>query len=372
MIPVGNRPILEYVISALSENGVREIVLVVGYQKEKIMTHFEDGKAFGAAIEYIVQSKQLGTAHALLQARDMLEEDFIVLPGDNVIDARVVRDLLEAESTPALVITESETPSKYGVVLLEDGRVSDLVEKPEQRISNLINTGIYSFDAGFLDLCEDAVRRGQRDIPAVLGSLVKEGKLLAVTTKGDWIDAVYPWDLIRVNAAALTRMPEGVAGKVEEGVVLRGRVSIGDGSIVRAGSYIVGPAAIGEGCDIGPHVTIYPSTSIGRNVTIGPASFVEESVMMQDSSVGPFCYISRSVLGKGVRAGSHLSIPSDAANLQVEGELHQLAKVGSFLGEDTVLGSGVRVVPGTTVGARCRVSSGLTLRGDIDHGALVV
>src|SRR2546426_11979161 len=69
MIPVGNRPILEHVVRALVDEGVHDIVLVVGYRRERIMSYFQDGKAFGARIEDSVQNKQLGTAHSLLEAR---------------------------------------------------------------------------------------------------------------------------------------------------------------------------------------------------------------------------------------------------------------------------------------------------------------
>ena len=88
MIPVANRPILEYVVEALVGNDIEDIVIVVGYRKERIMSHFEDGKKFGAKIEYVVQEKQLGNAHALACAKDRLSEDFVVLPGDNIVDKR--------------------------------------------------------------------------------------------------------------------------------------------------------------------------------------------------------------------------------------------------------------------------------------------
>lgn len=372
MIPVANRPILEYTVEALVQNAVRDIVLVVGYRKERIMTHFEDGGAFDARITYVEQRKQLGTAHALVQAKEHLDETFLVLPGDNLIDARTVQDLREAEEAPALVITESESPSPYGVVVLEGDRVNLLVEKPEERISNLINTGIYALPPDFLDLCVERVAKGVMDLPGVLQGVIEEGGLQAVTTQGTWIDAVYPWDLTRVNATALARLEEGVAGKVEEGVVLRGPVAVGKGSVVRAGAYILGPVAIGAGCDIGPHVTVYPSTSIGRNVTVGASSVVEESVIMNDCSLGAFSYVSRSVLGKGVRAGSHLAAPSETADVSIEGEVHRLPQVGGFLGEDSTFGSGVRVRPGTIVGGRSQVASGTVLQRDVPHGAVVM
>ncbi|MCJ2531622.1 MAG: NTP transferase domain-containing protein, partial [Candidatus Thermoplasmatota archaeon] len=226
MIPVGNRPMVEYVVRALVENGLRDIVMVVGYRKERIMTHFGDGKEWGAAIEYVTQDKQLGTAHALLQAAPLLEDDFLVLPGDNVIDARTVGDALRTGTIPSVVITESEEPSKYGVVILDGSRVQDIVEKPEERIGNLINTGIYGLDTAFLKEAAQQGKKGVFDIPAILHQLARKRKLTAIPTEGAWIDAVYPWDLIKVNAVALQALKEQIAGKVEEGVILRGPVAL--------------------------------------------------------------------------------------------------------------------------------------------------
>ena len=372
MIPVGNRPMVEYVVRALVENGLRDIVMVVGYRKERIMTHFGDGKEWGAAIEYVTQEKQLGTAHALLQAASLLEDDFLVLPGDNVIDARTVEDALKTETIPSVVITESEEPSKYGVVILDGSRVQDIVEKPEKRIGNLINTGIYRLDPSFLQEAERQGKKGVFDIPAILQTLAREQELTSIATEGAWIDAVYPWDLIKVNAVALQALKEQIAGKVEEGVILRGPVALGEGSILRGGAYIQGPVTIGEGCEIGPHATIYPSTSIGENVTIGAASVIEESLVMPDCSLGAFSYVSHSVIGRGTRSASHLSAPAEAATIQIEGEWHEVARVGSFLGEDSVLGSGINVMAGTVVGARTMAASGSTLRGNVPDGARVI
>src|SRR2546430_6430709 len=110
MIPGGNRPLLEYVVQALVDNGVRDLVFIVGYRRERIQSHFQDGKAFGAHITYVTQTKQLGTAHAIWEARAHLEDPFVVLNGSNMVDGRFVEDLLGAAARPAVLITESERP----------------------------------------------------------------------------------------------------------------------------------------------------------------------------------------------------------------------------------------------------------------------
>ncbi|HPP44670.1 MAG TPA: nucleotidyltransferase family protein, partial [Methanomassiliicoccaceae archaeon] len=128
MIPVGNRPILEYIVEALVSNGVKDIIMVVGYRKDTIMLHFQDGKRFGASIEYVVQDKPLGTAHALALAGPLLDgKPFITVAGDNMIDSRLIADLLEKRNGLTMVVAESDNPSKYGVVEIEGDRIVGLV-----------------------------------------------------------------------------------------------------------------------------------------------------------------------------------------------------------------------------------------------------
>ena len=88
MLPVANKPILEYVIDAVKNSGIDEIILVVGYKKEVIMEYFEDYE--GIKLTYVFQDKQLGTAHALMQAKGYIQDTFIVLSGDNIIDQRSI------------------------------------------------------------------------------------------------------------------------------------------------------------------------------------------------------------------------------------------------------------------------------------------
>src|SRR5659263_90973 len=87
MLPVANKPILEYVIRALSKNDIKEIIIVVGYKKERIRDHFGNGNNFGMNISYIDHDAQLGTAHAIKLAEPLVGEKFMVLNGDNLIDA---------------------------------------------------------------------------------------------------------------------------------------------------------------------------------------------------------------------------------------------------------------------------------------------
>ena len=87
MIPVANKPILEYMVEALANNFVKDIIMIVGYKKERIMSHFGDGSNFNVNIQYVEQKKQLGTDNELMKDMKQIKSEFLVLPGDNIFDA---------------------------------------------------------------------------------------------------------------------------------------------------------------------------------------------------------------------------------------------------------------------------------------------
>ena len=371
MIPVANRPILEYVVDALVKNDVREIVMVVGYRKERIMSHFEDGKKFGARIDYVVQEKQLGNGHALLSAKDRLSGEFMVLPGDNIVDRRAVGDLLRAGSCPSALVVESENPSKYGVVTIDKGTIKDVVEKPQELISNIILTGMYCLSDKIFGFIERCIADGEYGLSNAVQLSLGAHPLTPVFSDGLWIDAVYPWDLLELNAAALENLSIKTAGKTEPQVMISGPVGIGEETVIRAGTTIYGPVLIGDGCDIGPNVTIFPSTSIGNSVTIEPYTMVKNSILMSNCSIGAHSYLSHCVLGYGVKSQSHLMAPGSEAYVNIADEFFKVPHMGSILGEDTTFGTGVAVEPGTIVGAGCKVSSGAKIIRNLPNRSLV-
>lgn len=374
MLRVANRPVLEHVVSALAACGVRDIAMVVGYKRERIMSHFEDGNRWKVRISYRVQEKQLGTAHALRHAADAMKGgEFLVLPGDNLIDPATLRNLIDAKG-PAALLTESATPSKYGVVKETGGLVGSIVEKPSAQEGALISTGIYRLPASFLGSLTSEPDEGTYDLTNALNRwLGAGGKLHAVRSAGLWEDAVYPWDLLTLNAMALRGTEQAVAGTVEQGVVVKGPVHIGEGSVVKAGTYLEGPLVIGKGCEIGPHACILSSTSLGDNVTIQPFTVVRQSLIMSDVSIGSSSTLSHCVIGDGCSIGPGFASYGEPTSVGVEEEAALLpAEVGAVVGDETKVGSGVVVEAGTIIGAYCKIASHNRLNRNVPSGTLVL
>lgn len=366
MMPIGNKPILEHIINSLVANGVTEIVIVVGYRRGLIQAHFGDGSDFGASITYVEQMRLLGTAHAVTMAKDFPTDDFILLPGDNVITPHVVKELMSGGPPNTALLTRSMTPSKYGVVELADGMVDNITEKPNIAETCLISTGIFLFKKEVMPMLEKAVAEGRMGLTEALQPLLKMIKLKGIITSGAWCDAVYPWDAINMNSRVITPSGQDIAGRIEPGVLLKGSVSIGEGTRIRSGCHIEGPVIIGKGCEIGPNVTIFPVTTIGDNVTLSPFTFISGSLIMSGSSISSHCHVSRSLIDGNVRIGPSTCLSSSSCLGRVRDELIPLTDMGSVIGSNTVIGACVSIQPGTVVGNACRINDGAKLRDNIN------
>jgi glucose-1-phosphate thymidylyltransferase len=369
MIPVGNRPILEYVINALQDSGIIDIVMVVGYKREKIMDYFGDGHKWGVNIVYVEQFQQLGTAHALRQVSHAINDRFLVVNGDTIIDASAIKEIIRVSSGDAAMLTVTVDKSQsYGVVKSQNNLVQAILEKPRgEEVSKVVNAGVYSFSPIIFNFLEsmDISERGEYEITDTIRKMLSENySVKAVHTGAPWLDALYLWNLLDMNISTLAKRKPEIRGTVEENVHLIGSVSLGENSVIRSGSYIVGPVDIGDNCDIGPNSVILPSTSIGSNCTIDPFTRISNSIVMNNVKVHSFANVSSSIIGEGVILGSGFISESGEAKMDIEDMLLK-ANMGTAIGDNTVIASRVIVKPGKVLGTRCKIGSGAIIRENI-------
>ncbi len=373
MLPICNKPIVEYVVDALSGNNVTDIVMVVGYKKDSVMRYFGGGQQWGVDIEYVEQQKQIGTGHALLQAAEHVDDEFLVVAGDNIIGAEGIARILESHVEYGLLIERSESPSKYGVVEREGRRVSAISEKPVAAKTNLVSTGVCKLQPAIFDEIRENVKQGEGSLTAAIQHLIEKGETVAaVEGYGGWMDIVYPWNVLKVNAYALQRTTERQAGTVGRNVVLQGEVSIGEDTVIHPGCYIAGPTVIGAGCEIGPNVCIFPSTSIGSDVTVYPFTDIRYSVIMDGCRIGSHSFISHSVVGKNTRLSSHFSAMVGDSVIEIEGAFYRVTDQGSFIGDGCRIGQQVVVAPGRTIGTGCLIGPLNVMERDVPKESSVM
>ena len=163
-------------------------------------------------------------------------------------------------------------------------------------------------------------------------------------------------------------------GEVEKNVVLKGVVSIGRNTVVRSGSYIVGPVIIGQDCDIGPNCYIRPSTSIGDNCHIGAAVEVKNSIIMRGSKIPHHNYVGDSVIGEGCNFGACTKIANlklDKSNVVAAGIDTKRHKLGAIIGDGVEIGINASINVGCIIGNNACIGPGAIAHGVISPGSKV-
>ena len=369
MLPAANRPILEHVLDALLEAGVERIVLVVGHRRERVQEHF--GPSYrDVSLEYVVQEKQLGSGHALLAAREAVEESVLVVNGDRVIDAGSVADVgsaFEDESTAAaMAVLERPDASQYGAVTLQDRDIADIVEKPDTDDYRLINGGIYAFEPTIFDAIEETPREaGELGLTDTINRLLSEERVRGVQTGGLWVDATYPWDLLEVASEVLAR-GRVVESEIAESVWVDDAATVHDSAVFRP------PVVVGPDCEVGPGAVLGPNVALGNNVTVGPNATIERSVLDADARVDAGSTLQDAVVGRDAHLGPATAVPGGPSEVRVGQRIFENQRLGAVIADRVRTGGGVTVEPGTLVGPGAKIGAGTYVTGTISEGAEVV
>jgi glucose-1-phosphate thymidylyltransferase len=360
MLPVANRPLLEYVVEAAADAGIEEIIVVVGYKRERIQNHFGDGDDWDVDIQYVLQQKQLGTGHAILQVEDVVDGEFLVLNGDLIMGSDSVERLVrrrEETGNTVMSVTRSRQPSAYGVVELDGDTVVSVVEKPPEHTqpSNLINAGAYAFDRSIFDAIRATDSPGEQAITDTLSRIAGHGNIEAVRFEGQWLDVSHLWDLLSVNGRILDHT-DTTAGQ---------SVSVHDSAVVSE-NCVIGPDTY-----VRPNATVLPGVSLGANVEVGSNAVVSNSVVFADATIEPGAVVRDCIVGENATVGANTTVSGGGTDVVVNGDYYENVRLGGVVGDNADLDGGVTVSPGTVIGNGTTVATGASVSGRIESNANV-
>src|SRR2546425_11662452 len=258
MLPIANKPMLMYGFDQLRASGITEIGVVLGPLQEGIVEALGDGSKFGVKVTYIAQPEPKGIAHAVLISQKFLgDSSFIVHLGDNLLKDNIpdlAREFLGSKADASVILTRVKDPERFGVVLIERGRIVKLVEKPKQFISDLALAGVYFFRPTIFPAIEKLKPSWRNELEiteAIQGLLDMGGRITYHEVSGWWKDTGRPEDILEANQLVLKDLKPSVKGKIEEEVPISGNVEVGEGTIVHRGSALRGPIVVGEFSEIG-------------------------------------------------------------------------------------------------------------------------
>jgi len=349
MLPMANIPMMEHVVNLLRTHGFEDIVVTVAFMANAIRTYFGDGSEFGVRMVYATESTPLGTAGSVRNAKDELDERFLVISGDVLtdIDLGAVVDFHDARGGLAtLALKAVENPLEFGIVITnEDGSIERFLEKPTwgQVFSDTINTGIYVLEPEIFEFIPEgqAVDFSGESFPSALAA----GRGLY-----GYVCAGY-WEDVGTLEAYLSSHQDILNGKVSveiEGFPLRPGVWVGKGAEIDPSVELVGPAVIGDNCVVGPGARLGAYCTLGRNVRIGDNAMVERSIVHDNTYLGAGVRVEGSVLGRG-------------SDLRPGVRCEEGVVLGDecFVGAHAEISAGVKIYPFKTVEAGAIVNSSI-------------
>ncbi|MCY4495136.1 MAG: NDP-sugar synthase [Acidimicrobiaceae bacterium] len=339
MLPVVDRPMIEYVVSTLRRAGVSEVILALGYKEDHFRAAYPDTECAGVPLTYAVEPEPLDTAGAVRFAAEAagLDETFIVLNGDVLTDIDIGSLWArhhEAGAMATIALTRVEDPSRFGVVPTDaEGAVLGFIEKPnrDEAPTRWINAGIYVLEPEVLQRIAGGRRVSiERE---VFPSIVAERGLWAVHCDAYWIDIGTPATYVQAQldlidgvwgTGLLAGSPEEgaglLAGLPEEGVGLLAGVPE-EGVGLLAGLPEEGVGLLAES----PEASVDGDAEVDRSVvmagaTVAAGAVVRDSIIMAGAEVAADALVDGSIIGPRARVGEGAKV----TGLSILGEGQQV------------------------------------------------
>ena len=409
---LAGRPMVSYAIEAARSIGSPRPIVVVGHEADQVK------QALGPGVEYVLQSPQMGTGHAVLCARDQIDpagELVVVLYGDTPLIStttlqRLITAHVQSAAAVSLITFRPHDPALYGRIIRDDRqRIVDIVEykeaTPDQRTIREVNSGIFCYTTGWLlqhlDQLTPRPGHGELYLTDLVSVAAREGALVA-NAECDEVEVLGINDRVQLaQAERLMRerintrhMLNGVTLIDPATTYIEAGVTIGADTIVQPNTHLHGRTAIGRSCSIGPNTIIRDSiigdeceitasllegATLEDRVEMGPFSHLRKGAYLSTGvHIGNFAEVKDSRLGPGAKqghfsylgnatVGAEVNIGAGTITCNYDGERKHSTEIGdgAFIGSDSLLVAPVKIGKGAKTGA------GSVVTHDVADGELV-
>ena len=412
---VADKPMVSHVIDSARHLGATNIYVVYGFGGEVLKSTLTINSA--EDLTFVEQTEQLGTGHAVDQASPFLkgDEDVLVLYGDvPLTKVSTLENLLKVkpDNGMALLTVNLANPNGYGRIVRNNGQVVGIVEQkdanPEQLSINEANTGILLANGGdlkrWLSGLSNENAQGEYYLTDIIAAAHNEGKVIATAHPETEIEVEGANN--RVQLASLERayqtrlaeelMIEGASLRDPARIDIRGTLTIGNEVSIDVNCIFEGKVALANGVKIGANC-ILKNCTIGDNVEIKPNTIIEDAIIDEECTVGPFARIrpgtkmdknshvgnfvemKKSTLGEGSKSG-HLTYLGDTIvgkNVNIGAgtitcNYDGVNKSQTIINDNAFIGSNSSLVAPVTIGETSTVGAGSVIAKDVEKDDLAV
>ncbi len=332
LIPVANKPMIFYALEKIAEAGITEVAISINEGDHTMEEAVGDGSRWGLSVSYLEQiGGALGVAHVIKNAHEWLGDDsFVFYLGDNIVLGSIkpmVEAFQESGANAYLALSKVDDPERFGVPVIDkDGKITEVIEKPENPPSDFAVTGVYCYDKTVHDAIDGLKpsERGELEISDTHTQIIRSGgRIEYQIVEGWWKDTGKPFDLLEGNALLLDQIEEkNEASKVDDGVIITGKVSIGKDAQLLGQTVIRGPVAIGDGAIIRDSI-IAEHSAIGNKTEV-TSSEIQHSIIMDEADIRCGKKISNSIIGHNATISDVRESDDPDAHHMIIGENAQL------------------------------------------------
>ena len=370
------KTILEHTLMSVKKAGFTDVILVVN-PKDGFQEIIGDGTSLDLRITYIMQDDPKGAGEALLLAKEIITDDFFVIWGSRIEFHEFSKDLLEKKQNESgvILVKETENIEGVGVVTVSDGKLIDIIEKPQvvDASSHLKIIGVYLLPKQFLQTLQ-AVPSQHYSFEHALVTFAKTHILECVITEKETLSLKYPWDLLQVKDYLLKQIATHKEKNVEIGanVVIEGTVFIEEGAKIMENAVIKGPCYIGKKAFIGTNSILRGGTVIEENVVVGANMEIKNSIFFPKTTTHSG-FIGDSIIGAKSKIAANFctaNVRLDRTSIHVkvggkEVNTH-LKWLGMIVGERAKIGIRVSTMPGILIGKNVTIGPQTTVMKDIE------
>ena len=387
MFKLLGKPLIHHVIDTLKEAGLKDYVIVVGHRGEQIKDYLKDGSKLGVNIKYTVQKQSLGMADALETAKGLAEDNFFVVNADDIFEASLIKQMIrqfrEGNAEIVLSCKPVKETWKFGIIRVEDEKVTDFVEKPPKgkEPSNLAVVGVYILTKRIFDYYNKIPVSDHQYEDAILQFIRDRNVVKAVSYDDFFAGYKYPWDLFTINKQLMDGQVKKQTiedgAEISERATVEGRVWIGRGTKVFEGACIRGPCYLGENSVVGGNSLVRDYSSLGRGCVVGFSTEIKHSL------IGDDCWFHMNYIGDSIISDNCLfgagtitaNFRFDEKNVQVwVGDKRVDSgtnKLGAIIGDNCKTGINACLEPGVKVGPHSMVGPNVDLQVDLEPHKII-
>ncbi len=369
------KSLIEWTIESVRKSGVRDIIVVQDSDRG-----IENNLAV-KGVRFVVQHKPKGMGNAILQAEKFLNDRFFVLNPNHVNADFFMKPMMEKQRQEkcemVLLGKDTDNPWNYGILEVKGGEAKNLIEKPERgkEPSNIRVAGIYLLPKNFMEY----YRKVSEHIYAYEDALrlfMQENKVCVVKTDKDTPTLKYPWKLFGAAKILMSKKLKGKkiakTAEIAKHAVIEGDVHVGENTRIFENAVVKGPCYIGDNCVIGNNTLVRGNVSIESGCIIGANCELARAIVQDDTHIHSG-YVADSVIGRNCRFGAgvitaNVRVDRNEIKSKVKGKEigTGLKRFGVIVGNNSMFGVGVKLMPGVMIGSGCVIGPGSVVFGNVE------